>query len=143
MGFGCIHLGAGQTLPVDYGIVSTPAEMEFEQRLLQIANDFESLIVEHQPHLVGIEKIFFAKNSKTAMRVAEARGVVLMLCAKHNVPVVEYTPAQIKKAVTGDGTADKKAMQWMVKELLGLKTIPKIDDAADALAVALTAASSR
>ncbi|MBU0646386.1 crossover junction endodeoxyribonuclease RuvC [Patescibacteria group bacterium] len=141
LGFGYLEVAPGQTKAIDYGIISTSSETAFEQRLHQIGQDLDTLINQRRPHIIGIEKLYFAKNTKTAMRVAEARGVILFTCAKHNIPVVEFTPAQIKKSLTGDGTADKKAIQWMVKEILNLKAAPRIDDAADALAVALTVSS--
>lgn len=141
LGFGYLEVAPGRTCAIDYGIISTSAETPFEKRLHQIGEDLETLIKQRRPHIIGIEKLYFAKNTKTAMRVAEARGVILYQCAKHNISVVEFTPAQIKKSLTGDGTADKKAIQWMVKEILKLKSAPRIDDAADALAVALTVSS--
>jgi crossover junction endodeoxyribonuclease RuvC len=91
--------------------------------------------------LVAIEKLFFSKNVKTAMAVAESRGVVRLVGARHGIPSVEFTPTQIKKALSGDGSADKRAVQFMVMKLLRLTEIPRIDDAADALAVAVCASS--
>ena len=143
MGFGCLHVAGGSISPIDYGVISTPSGDAFEDRLLAIANDLHALMVQHQPDLVVIEKLFFAKNSTTAMKVAEARGVAQLMAAQLRIPIMEFTPAQIKKAVTGDGKAGKAAMQKMVKHLLGLKRIPKPDDAADALAVAITASTKR
>jgi len=90
-----------------------------------------------------MEKLFFTNNQKTAIRVAEARGVILFLAGQYQLPVIEFTPTQVKSALTGDGKANKSAMQRMVKQLLGLKTIPKPDDAADALAIAITASTVR
>lgn len=141
LGFGYLEVASGRTSVVDYGIISTSSETAFEKRLFQIGQDLDTLISQRRPQIIGIEKLYFAKNTKTAMRVAEARGVILYKCAQYGIPVVEFTPAQIKKSLTGNGTADKKAIQWMVKEILGLKAAPRIDDAADALAVALTVSS--
>ena len=143
LGFGFISIQPGKVIALDYGIISTKAGEKFPHRLLQISQDLEILIQQHQPDLISIEKLYFAKNTKTAMQVAEARGVILLKSAERQIPIIEFTPAQIKKSITGDGTADKKAIQWMVKEILKLKATPQIDDAADALAVALTASSVR
>lgn len=143
MGFGVIYVEGSKIQLVDYGVVTTTSGDAFEQRLLHIANDLHDLFSHHQPQVLAIEKLFFGKSSTTAMRVAEARGIALLMAAQSKAAVVEYTPAQIKKAVTGDGKAPKIAMQKMVKELLHLPTIPKPDDAADAIAVAMTASTKR
>lgn len=143
MGFGVIYVDGSKLELVDYGVASTLAGDAFENRLLHIANDLHDLFVHHVPHAVAIEKLFFGKSSKTAMDVAHARGIALLMAAQSGCPVFEFTPAQVKKAVTGDGTAGKAAMQKMVKQLLSLPKIPKPDDAADALAVAITASTKR
>jgi crossover junction endodeoxyribonuclease RuvC len=143
LGFGFLCFQKGRIAVLDYGVITTPGRSGFSARLNELGADFLCLIKSHHPDLVSIEKLFFAKNTKTAMGVAEARGVILYLCARNGLPVVEFTPAQIKKAVTGNGSADKKAVEWMVKELLALRRTPKLDDASDALAAALTAASVR
>ncbi|HBK34550.1 MAG: Holliday junction endonuclease RuvC [Candidatus Uhrbacteria bacterium GW2011_GWE2_40_58] len=143
MGFGCIYVAGSTIAPIDYGVISTPSKDAFEDRLLAIATDLHALMVQHKPHVVVIEKLYFAKNSTTAMKVAEARGVAQLMAAQLNIPIVEFTPAQIKKAVTGDGKVGKVALQKMVKQLLDLATIPKPDDAADALAVAITASTKQ
>ncbi len=143
MGFGVIYAQGGEYKLLDYGVATTTSGDSFESRLLHLANDLHELMEHHQPDMVAVEKLFFGKSSTTAMKVAEARGVALLIAAQADAPVVEYTPAQIKKAVTGDGKAGKSAMQRMVKELLGLTRIPKPDDAADALAVAITATTKR
>lgn len=143
MGFGVIFVEGSKIELVDYGVVTTLIGDAFENRLLHIANDLHDLFAHHAPHAVAIEKLFFGKSSKTAMDVAHARGIALLMAAQSGSPVFEFTPAQVKKALTGDGTAGKAAMQKMVKELLRLPKIPKPDDAADALAVAITASTKR
>jgi crossover junction endodeoxyribonuclease RuvC len=143
MGFGVIHVEGKQIQLVDYGVAMTTSGDAFERRLLSLANDLHDIFEHHEPHAVAIEKLFFGKSSTTAMKVAEARGIANLMAAQAGVPVFEFTPAQIKKAVTGDGKATKGAMQKMVKQLLGLPKIPKPDDAADAIAVAITASTKK
>lgn len=143
LGFGAIEVVRGKTRVLDCGIISTDKDTPFGERLVQLADDLETLFQALKPSHIVVEKLFFTKNAKTAMQVAEARGVILYLAAKRRIPVSEYTPSQVKSAVTGDGKADKKAIQKMVKIMLGLKSAPKIDDAADALALALMGASKR
>jgi crossover junction endodeoxyribonuclease RuvC len=143
MGFGCLSVANGKTTVVDYGIVSTSADDAFGERLVQLADDLDELIRTHKPDRLAVEKLYFTKNVKTAMQVAEARGVIMLTAARHKVPVFEMTPSQAKSALTGNGRADKKAMQWMITEILAMRKGPKIDDAADALAMALCAASMR
>ncbi|MEK7451880.1 MAG: crossover junction endodeoxyribonuclease RuvC [Patescibacteria group bacterium] len=139
MGFGVIYVEGMSSALIDYGVITTTTGDEFPNRLLHIANDLQDLFMHHKPNVVAIEKLFFGKSTTTAMRVAEARGVALLVSAQAGVSVCEFTPAQVKKATTGDGTATKLGMQKMVMKLLGLDRIPKPDDAADALAIALTA----
>lgn len=141
MGFGCISDSKGTLCAIDHGIVSTNPEAEFGERLLELERDLDEIVQTHNPDLIAIEKLFFSKNVKTAMDVAEARGIVRLVAARHKVQTIEFTPTQIKKALSGDGRADKKAVQFMVTQLLGLKSAPKIDDASDALAVAICAAA--
>jgi crossover junction endodeoxyribonuclease RuvC len=143
LGFGFLQVCGSVVKVVDYGVITTDRESTFEERLKQIADDLRSLLLQFKPDVMGIEKLFFAQNTTTAMDVAEARGVVRLAAAEHSVPVVEFTPAQIKKALTGDGKANKAAMEMMITKLLNLPAVPKPDDAADALAVALTASTSR
>ncbi len=143
MGFGCIQVARGKTTVLDYGIVSTSGKDSFGQRLVQLADDLEELIRTHKPDRLAVEKLYFTKNVKTAMQVAEARGVIILTAARHRLEVIELTPSQAKSALTGNGKADKKAMGWMVAQILEMKKGPKIDDAADALGLALCAASMR
>jgi crossover junction endodeoxyribonuclease RuvC len=139
LGFGLIKVDGAKTKALDFGVITTSKTTDFGERLVQIEEDLESLIKSSKPDLVSLEKLYTTVNQKTAMRVAESRGVVLLVVARHGLPIVEFAPNQVKSAVTGDGGADKKAMQKMVARLLGLSRVPKPDDAADALAIALTA----
>lgn len=143
MGFGCVRVSRGNSEALDFGVVTTSANEPMGDRLLALFDDMTELVSQLQPDLIAIEKLFFSKNTTTALRVAEARGIVLLLAAQAGIPVIEVGPSQVKLAVTGDGTADKPAMQRMVARLLGLSRVPKPDDAADALAIALTASTMR
>ncbi|MBI5369955.1 crossover junction endodeoxyribonuclease RuvC [Candidatus Uhrbacteria bacterium] len=140
MGFGVVFTDGKTVELIDYGVAVTVSGDAFENRLLSIANDLHALFEQHRPHMVAVEKLFFGKSSSNAMKVAEARGVAMLMAAQSGAPIVEFTPAQIKKALTGDGKAPKAGMQRMVKETLKLPAPPKPDDAADALAVAIVAA---
>ncbi len=126
-----------------YGCIETDKSKDSVARLKEISRDLSSLLEKYQPDEVAVEDLFFFKNLKTAIKVAQARGVLLVTSANAGLPVFEYTPLQVKQALTGYGRADKKQMQWMVKETLSLKQIPKPDDAADALAVAMCHLQSR
>ena len=123
---------------LDFGVIKTPAGSEMGTRLCTIYDDLHTLMAEWQPDLVAIEKLFFYRMSST-ITVAQARGVLMLVLAQHHVPMVEFTPAQIKQTLTGYGNADKYEVQQAVARELNLECIPKPDDAADALAVALTA----
>jgi crossover junction endodeoxyribonuclease RuvC len=145
LGFGVIEFEPNpkkvQVNPVtllDFGVISTPANQEIGKRLCTIYDDLHTVIDELQPNLVAIEKFFFYRMANTIL-VAQARGVVMLVLAQHNLPVVEFTPAQIKQALTGYGNADKYDVQQAVARELELDYIPKPDDAADALGVALAA----
>jgi crossover junction endodeoxyribonuclease RuvC len=143
-GFGIIEKPAQkQPKAVDFGVISTPKELTDSQRLKLLADDLHTLIKTHKPERIGVEKLFFEKNQKTAMSVAQARGVVLLLAEEYRIPIFEYTPLQVKNRICGYGKADKKQVQFMVKQSFGLKTIPKPDDAADALAIALCTSMER
>ncbi|MEC4818981.1 MAG: crossover junction endodeoxyribonuclease RuvC [Scytonema sp. PMC 1069.18] len=123
---------------LDFGVISTPAGTEVGHRLCTLYDDLHTLIKEFQPNLVAIEKLFFYRMSSTIL-VAQARGVVMLVLAQHHLPIVEFTPAQIKQALTGYGNAEKQEVQDAVARELNLDYIPRPDDAADALGVALTA----
>ena len=127
---------------LDYGIISTPKEENLAVRLALLEKGIKQVIDKFKPDEIAMEELFFAKNVKTAIAVAHARGVVLLTCIKECGRIYEYTPLQIKQALTGYGRAEKKQIQAMVKTFLNLKAVPKPDDAADALAVALTHAQT-
>ncbi len=122
---------------IDYGIVSTPKEENLAVRLAILERGIKQIIEKFKPDEIAVEELFFAKNVKTGIAVAHARGVILLTAIKECGKIFEYTPLQIKQALTGYGRADKNQIQQMVKTMLGLKGIPRPDDAADALAVAL------
>ena len=120
------------------GVISTPAHTPLADRLLDIYDSLEQIIAETEPDEVSIEKLFFSQNITTGISVAEARGVCLLVAKKHNLPIYEYTPLQIKQTMTGYGRAKKKDMQEAVRKYLNMKQIVKPDDAADALAASIT-----
>lgn len=120
-----------------YGVVSTAAHLRPEQRLVSLYEELLRILQQWQPEVVALEQLFFARNVTTALAVGQARGVVLLLCGQLGIPVVEYTPAQVKQAIGGYGRAGKRQMQEMVRLLLQLPEIPQPDDAADALAIAI------
>lgn len=122
---------------VDYGAVNTPAGMPLEERLVRIYDGISELINRYQPQEMAVEELFFNNNAKTALSVGHARGVVLLAGAHCNVPIFEYTPLQVKQGIVGYGRADKQQVQYMVKTMLNMREIPKPDDAADALAIAI------
>lgn len=131
----------GKPLLVDAGVIRTPVKEDDAIRLETIFDELTDIIASTKPSMMSVEKLFFAKNVTTAMTVAQARGVVLLCGKQARLELFEYTPMQIKQAVTGYGKADKKQMQEMVRIHLGLSEVPKPDDCADALAAALTHAS--
>jgi len=137
VGFGVIQKIEEKIIPVSYGCIRTSAPKQISERLLDIYNEIDALFDKYDPQTVVIEKLFFNKNVTSAMNVGEARGVIILAAQQKQIPVFEYTPAQIKKAITGTGNADKRQMQEMIKRLLGLDEIPQPDDAADGLSIAL------
>jgi len=141
-GFGLIQKDKNQLQYIKCGCITTSAGVPAAERLDCIYDDIISLTREYKPQAVAVEDLFFFKNAKTVITVAQARGVILLAAQKTKLPLFEYTPLQIKQALTGYGRADKQQMQQMVKSLLGLNKIPQPDDAADALAVAMCHASS-
>ena len=143
LGFGVIEIDQkNQPHLVDAGVIRTPVKEDDAVRLLTIYDELSDIIASTKPTQMSVEKLFFAKNITTAMTVAQARGVVLLCGQQNGLELYEYTPLQIKMAVTGYGKADKKQVQEMVRVILGLKDVPKPDDCADAIAVALTLAQS-
>lgn len=143
LGFGVIDAAGGKTQLVDAGVIRTPAHEDDVVRLQTIYDELTDIITQTKPTHMAVEKLFFARNVTTAMTVAQARGVVLLCGSQNNLEIAEYTPLQIKMAITGYGRADKKQIQEMVRIHLGLAEVPKPDDCADALAAALTHAQSR
>ena len=138
-GFGVIEVKqTGRAKMIDNRVIATPPHTPLSERLLDIYESMHEIIKLNKPDCVSIEKLFFTKNVTTGISVAEARGVVLLVCKQHELPTFEYTPNEIKKTMTGYGSANKKQMQEMVKLHLDLTSVPKPDDAADALAAAIT-----
>lgn len=140
-GFGVIEKHGPKLKFVDAGVITTSPEISMPSRLSEIYTCLTQLIAEHQPDCMAVELLYFASNVTTAITVGQSRGVVLLAAAEAGLPVGEYTPLQVKQAVTGYGKADKKQIQEMVKMMLGLDGIPKPDDAADGLAIAITHAN--
>lgn len=137
LGFGVIESSRGKVQLVDAGVIRTPVKEDDAVRLLTIYEELTEIIADTNPKVMSVEKLFFAQNVTTAMTVAQARGVVLLCGKQAGMEIFEYTPLQIKQALTGYGRADKKQMQEMVRVTLGLKEVPKPDDCADAIAAAL------
>ncbi len=143
VGYGVIEKDEkGKCTVLDYGAINTPKEEDFPVRLAMIADGMKALINKFKPDAVAVEELFFNQNITTGIAVAEARGVILCTAIQTVPMVYEFTPMQIKLSITGFGKADKKQVQLMTKSVLGLKSIPKPDDAAEALAVALTLAQT-
>ncbi|MGE5309828.1 MAG: crossover junction endodeoxyribonuclease RuvC [Sphaerimonospora mesophila] len=139
LGFGVIDVIKGKPpLMVDAGVVTTPAHTPLTERLVDIYDSLTEIIAATRPDVMSIEKLFFSRNITTAISVSHARGVAMLAGAKAGMPIYEYTPLQIKQTLTGYGRADKKQVQEMVRVHLNLKTAPKPDDCADALAAAIT-----
>lgn len=137
VGFGILEYDGLRFTPIEYGAVLTEAHTPFTERLRAIHTDVEFIFDKFKPDCMAIEKLFFTTNQKTAIDVAQARGVTVLSAADRSVPVFEYTPLQVKSAVVGYGKAEKQQVMEMTKQLLGLAQIPKPDDAADALAIAI------
>ncbi len=142
MGYGLTNFVGNKFEVIDYGCFYTKAGEPLALRLKQLYQRLEALIGEHSPDHLVVEELFFNKNATTAFAVGQARGIVLLAGAQVEIPVFEYTPLQVKQAVVGYGRADKNQVQQMVKTLLGLPQLPKPDDAADALAIAICHAHS-
>lgn len=138
LGFGVIDVTGSTSRLVDAGVIRTPVKEDDAVRLQTIYEELTDIIAATKPGVMSVEKLFFAQNVTTAMTVAQARGVVLLAGKQAGLQIFEYTPLQIKQALTGYGRADKKQIQEMVRVLLGLKEVPRPDDCADALAAAIT-----
>jgi crossover junction endodeoxyribonuclease RuvC len=138
VGYGVIAVDHRNPSPVCYGCIETSGkDQRTSQRLLHIYTEVTSLLDKYPPAQIAVEKLYFTRNITSAMTVSEARGVILLLAEQRNIPVAEYTPNQVKQAITGSGRADKRQMQEMIMRLLHLAEIPRPDDAADALSIAL------
>lgn len=142
VGWGVIESVRGNLRPIAYGAITTPAHTDIEARLLMIANDLEAIIEKYKPDEMAVEELFFNTNITTGIAVAEARGVILCTAHKLGVAISEYTPLQVKQAVVGYGKAEKHQVIAMVTSILKLKQVPKPDDTADAVAIAICHAQS-
>ena len=138
LGFGVVDCDKGHYSMVTAGVIHTPAHTPLQDRLAEIYDGLQEIIAETRPQVASIEKLFFARNVTTAMSVSHARGVAMLVAHKNGLEIAEYTPLQIKQTLTGYGKADKKQVQEMVRLQLALQQVPKPDDAADALAAAIT-----
>jgi len=138
LGYGVIEVTKNEPRPICYGCIETSGrDTRSSERLLKIYTEVETLFERYPPAHLSIEKLFFTKNISSAMGVSEVRGIVLLAAEQRQIPITEYTPNQVKQAITGSGRADKRQMQEMIRRLLHLDEIPKPDDAADALSIAL------
>jgi crossover junction endodeoxyribonuclease RuvC len=142
LGYGIVERTGSRLREVDHGCLVTSPDLSLPERLLAIHSLVDDLLSLHQPHLLGIERLFFSRNVQTAFAVGQARGVVLLAAAQHGVPVREATPNEVKSAITGYGAADKDQVQRMVQLVLGMSELPRPDDAADALAIATWVANT-
>ena len=138
VGWGLVEYKNNSFRPIRYGAVTTDADMKFNSRLKVIYDDISEIINTFKPDAVAVEKLYFTTNQKTAIMVAEARGVIILAARQEGLPIYEYTPLQVKTAVTGYGKAKKPQVMEMTRRLLKLSSVPKPDDTADALAIAIT-----
>jgi len=143
VGYAIISFKNNELIALDYGCIKTSKKEIFSKRLSQIYHGIDALIKKNKPDQIAIESIYFAKNVKTAMKVSEARGVATLAAAENKIKIVEFTPLQVKQALTGYGRASKGQIQQMVKTIFKLEKIPRPDDVADALAIALTCAQTK
>jgi len=141
-GFGVLESKQNKLKVLDVGCIETDKNLDMPERLNSIAKELKKIIKKYKPQVMAVEELFFFKNQKTVITVAQARGVIIFIGKNQGLEICEYTPLQVKQAVVGYGRAEKKQVQQMVKSILGLKEIPKPDDAADALAVAVCCESS-
>ena len=142
IGFGVIRAERQKNVLQRYGVITTPPGLPLSRRLLQISDDMEELIHTFHPDEMAVEELFFSKNITPGISVAHGRGVILLAAEKLGVPIFEYTPMQVKQAVAGYGGADKRQVMLMTQRLLSMKEVPRPDDAADALAIAICHARS-
>jgi crossover junction endodeoxyribonuclease RuvC len=136
-GYGFIKKEGSKLTILDYGVVTTKPGIELSKRIFLLAQQLRALLQKYQPQHVAIEELFFGINVKTAMSVSQARGVMLFVFEEFGIPIAHYTPTQVKSGICGYGKAEKKQVQYMVQRILGLQKIPRPDDAADALAIAI------
>jgi crossover junction endodeoxyribonuclease RuvC len=139
LGYAVLKSDQGKIKIISCSCLETSPKLDYSKRLLLVAKKIRNLIAIHKPDLLAVEKIFFAKNQKTALQIAEVRGIIIYLAALSKIPIIEYTPLETKMALTGYGKATKEQMQKLIKNLLKIDILPKYDDASDALAVCLTA----
>ncbi len=142
IGYGAVDVVGKDYKVLDFGVLKTGVNIKNADRVKTVYDFFDKLIRKHQPDKVALESLFFFKNAKTVIKVSEIRGVLMYAAAKNNIEIAEFTPLQVKQAVTSYGRAEKAQVQNMVKMILGLKVIPHPDDAADALALAICCANS-
>ncbi len=142
VGFGVLRSERGAPSLLACGAINTPAGQPLSKRLLQIADDLDELIRRFKPDAMAVERLYFGNNVTTGIGVAQARGVILMTAERQGIPIYEYDPSQVKMAVVGYGKAEKRQVMDMTKRLLNLKAVPRPDDAADAVAIALCHARS-
>ena len=143
LGYGIVERTGGRLREVDHGVLNTSADLSLPERLLAIHSLVDELLSLHEPDFMGVERLFFSRNVQTALGVGQARGVVLLAAAQHGTPVREATPNEVKSAIAGYGAADKEQVQRMVQLVLGMSELPRPDDAADALAIAVWAANTQ
>ena len=137
VGFGIVEYSGSSFKTVEYGAITTPSGMDFNERLNVIFQDLSFVLDKYKPDSMAIEKLFFNTNQKTGIDVAQARGVILLCATMRNIEIREYTPLQVKQSVVGYGKAEKKQVMEMTRRILGLESVPKPDDTADALAIAI------
>ncbi|OGE84474.1 MAG: crossover junction endodeoxyribonuclease RuvC [Candidatus Doudnabacteria bacterium RIFCSPHIGHO2_01_FULL_49_9] len=142
-GYGIIASKQGKFRAIEYGCLKTSKSLSLPERLEEIYKDLSSLIRKYKPDQIAVESVYFYNNVKTAIAVAEARGVVLLCARQNKIPIREFTPLEVKSNLTNYGKAEKKQVQYMVKTLLNLPSVPKPDDAADALALAICGANNK
>ncbi len=142
VGWAVIQMHAGTLIARSYGCVETQKTLDSPARLSFIYDTIAKLLRKHKPDCMAVEELYFSTNAKTAIGVGQSRGVILLIAAKTGIPVISYSPLAVKRAICGDGKADKRQVGTMVTKLLSLKSIPKLDDTADALAIAMTHAYS-
>lgn len=137
LGFGIIDEEGNKLKLVEYGIINSEPDITFPERLKLLYDDLDFLINRYKPDIVAVEELFYNRNATTAIKVAQARGIQVLCCQQHDLPLYEFTPLQVKQTITGYGRADKKQVQLMVKNLLNMDHMPQPDDAADAIAIAI------